>query len=138
MAAHLQPCPFCGGAATMRSAGGWWGAGCQRLKCPAMLHALQFRTEGEATYVWNTRRHNDFRGAGPQRPAEVAGRGIGDHKPQPLTIGTVVSAPRCDRNPAASFRVVAIEEEPDGRLRVRGRDTCWFFASDLVGEGGPA
>lgn len=53
----------------MRSAGGWHGAGCLTLKCPAQIHALMFRTEEEAAYVWNTRRNGGV--AAANAPAEA-------------------------------------------------------------------
>jgi hypothetical protein len=115
---ELKHCPFCGGKAT-RSHGGedakaYFGTGCADQRCPAHLFALLHRSQVEADAAWNRR-----------------AEGL-------LTVGTLVSAPTCGGNAAGAFRVTAIEEEAAGRVRVRGRDTCWFLVSDVhIVEGAP-
>jgi hypothetical protein len=51
----MKTCPFCGKPAVLRERLGWFGIGCEASKCPAALHALVFRTAGEALSAWNHR-----------------------------------------------------------------------------------
>lgn len=74
----LLPCPFCNGAAELRECGGWSGVGCNTNKCPALLHALMFKTAAEAASTWNRRAAATLRGMEKEAPRSSI--------PQPVTV----------------------------------------------------
>lgn len=65
----LLPCPFCNGAAELRERGGWSGVGCNTTQCPALLHALMFKTAAEAVSTWNRRAAATLRGMEKEGPS---------------------------------------------------------------------
>jgi hypothetical protein len=82
---YLMACPFCGGNALHRESHGWHGIGCNTDKCPALMHALMFRTFADAAAVWNRRAGHTvvFGSSEPLPPCTVCGKPRAQHGSYP-------------------------------------------------------